>query len=316
MTTPILRADGASPDLETVEAAGIRWEALASVGETDVKWIRDAHSFHLLAMEDLVSRNQRPKVDDYGSELFVVLYFPRLDPATGRLEAVEMNLFVGRDFIVSVPRAGIPGVGELFGRYRADPAVRAEDFARGTGFVLYRIIDAAIDSGFPILRRIGDDLESIEADLMTRRPGIVQAIATAKMNIIDYRRVVRPQRATYRQLKRATRARDGSGDLAPYFDDLVDASERTWDVLEADRELVQGLETTDESIRAKRVNDAVRVLTAWSVVILPLTLVASLFGMNVRVPGEGEAAAFWAIVIGMVIALILTIRYFRHRDWL
>jgi len=304
-------------DVEVLEAAGIQWVALAGVGADEVAWVRQHHSFHPLAMEDLTSRNQRPKVDDYGRELFIVLYFPLLDTSTGSLRTVEVDIFVSRDFIVSVPRAGIPGIEDLFERYRSMEDARLEDFRRGTGYLVYRIIDAAIDNGFPILKGIGDALERIEDSVFdASSDATVRAIAAAKTNIIDFRRLARPQRATYRQLKRAFRERDGSPELDPYFDDAIDASERTWDLLEAYVEVVTGLETTNQNIRGARVNNTVRILTAWSVVILPLTLVASIFGMNVRVPGEGEIVAFWIIVLGMAVGLVLTVRYFRRRDWL
>ena len=295
----------------------MRWIGLEGTGTSETAWLREHFDFHPLALADLASRNQRPKVDDYGRELFIVLYFPLLSGRTARLQVLELDLFVGRDFIISVPRSEVPGVGELFEEYRSDDGAREADFARRTGWILYRIIDAAIKSGFSILKTVGDALEEIEADLDAGRTGaLVDAIGTAKMNIVDFRRVIRPQRATYRSLKRAIRARDSSTELDRYFDGLVDASERTWDILEAYGELAQALETTSQNLRAERVNDTVRVLAAWSVVFLPLTLIASLFGMNVRVPGEGEIVAFWVITLGMLIGLVVTVWYFRRRHWL
>ncbi|HEY4752372.1 MAG TPA: magnesium transporter CorA family protein [Candidatus Limnocylindrales bacterium] len=304
-------------DVLTLEAAHMRWVGLAGRGPSEAAWLGERYDFHPLALADLASRNQRPKVDDYGRELFIVLYFPAFRAQGDRLQVLELDLFVGRDFVISVPRDDVPGVSELFERYRADDGIREADFARGTGWVVYRIIDAAITSGFAILKSIGDALEEVEADLDSGTTGaLVGPIGTAKMNIVDFRRVVRPQRATYRSLKRAIRARDKSTELDRYFDGLVDASERTWDVLEAYGEVAQGLETTGQNLRAERVNDTVRVLTAWSVVFLPLTLIASIFGMNVRVPGEGETVAFWVITLGMVIGLIVTVWSFRRRHWL
>jgi magnesium transporter len=105
-------------------------------------------------------------------------------------------------------------------------------------------------------------------------------------------------------------------DLEIYFDDVVDAHERIWDMLENDKEVVEALEDTNESVLSHRVNDILRVLTAFSVIILPLTLLASLWGMNVGVPGEGDETAFWAILAGMVVLLVSMLTYFRRRGWL
>jgi magnesium transporter len=118
-----------------------------------------------------------------------------------------------------------------------------------------------------------------------------------------------------RDLER-TKQRYLAEDLEVYFDDIVDASERIWDMLENFKEVVEALEDTNESVLSHRVNEVLRVLTAISVVVLPLTFIASIWGMNVRVPGEGETAPFWMIIGGMAALLIGMVAYFRRRGWL
>jgi magnesium transporter len=105
-------------------------------------------------------------------------------------------------------------------------------------------------------------------------------------------------------------------DLEIYFDDVVDAHERIWDMLENDKEVIEALEDTNESVLSHRVNDILRVLTSISVIVLPLTLLASIWGMNVGVPGEQDMTAFWIIVGTMVVLLVGMVAYFRRRGWL
>ena len=118
-----------------------------------------------------------------------------------------------------------------------------------------------------------------------------------------------------RDLER-TKQRYLADDLEVYFDDIVDASERIWDMLENYKEVVEALEDTNESVLSHRVNEVLRVLTAFSVVILPLTLIASIWGMNVDVPGEGASAPFWTIMGAMVALLVGMVAYFKRRGWL
>ena len=127
--------------------------------------------------------------------------------------------------------------------------------------------------------------------------------------------MIRPQRAVFRALERAKQAHFGD-ELDVYFDDLTDASERIWDVLENFKEIVEALESSNESVLSHRLNDVLRVLTAFSVVVLPLTLIASIWGMNVHVPGEGNVAAFWLILAAMAALLVGMVVYFRNRGWL
>ena len=152
-----------------------------------------------------------------------------------------------------------------------------------------------------MLRKMGNKLERIEEDIFEgRAEEVVRDISNAKQEIINFRKIIRPQRAVLRDLER-TKQRYLAEDLEIYFDDIVDASERIWDMLENYKEVVEALEDTNESVISHRVNDVLRVLTSFSVVILPLTLIASIWGMNVHVPGEGTKGAFW-IIMGVMLA--------------
>ncbi|MFL5712135.1 MAG: CorA family divalent cation transporter, partial [Chloroflexota bacterium] len=169
---------------------------------------------------------------------------------------------------------------------------------------------------FPMLRKMGNKLDQLEDDILEGRSSeIVLAISNAKQEIINFRRIVRPQRAVLRDLER-TKQRYLQEELEIYFDDISDAAERIWDTLENYKEVIEALESTNESVLSHRLNDSFRILTAVSVVLLPLTLIASIFGMNVPVPGEGQEFAFLGIMLMMGILLILLVAYFRRRGWL
>jgi magnesium transporter len=138
-----------------------------------------------------------------------------------------------------------------------------------------------------------------------------------KQEIINFRKVIRPQRPVLRDLEKVKgRYLAEDLDLEIYFDDIVDAHERIWDMLENYKEVVVALEETNESVISHRVNDILRVLTSISVIVLPLTLIASIWGMNVGVPGEQNSTDFW-IIIGVMAALLVSmVGYFRRRGWL
>ena len=179
----------------------------------------------------------------------------------------------------------------LFERCRSSEEARDALLSKGSGYLLYKIVDDCFDYCFPMLRKIGNKLERIEQEIFEgRSEEVVREISNVKQEIINFRKVIRPQRTVLRDLER-TKQRYLADDLDVYFDDIVDASERIWDMLENYKEVVEALEDTNESVISHRVNDVLRVLTAFSVVVLPLTLVASIWGMNVGVPGEGRTRA-------------------------
>ena len=155
------------------------------------------------------------------------------------------------------------------------------------------MLDDLFDYCFPILDKIGHKLDSVEDDMFERRAeDVVRDLSNVKQEIISYRKIIKPERATLRLLERRVE-RFLPEELDLYFDDIVDGAERIWDLLDNYKEVVEGLESTNESVISHRQNDVLRVLTVFSAILLPLTLVASVFGMNVEFPGNGTATAFW-----------------------
>src|SRR5919204_4781146 len=289
-------AERTQPQIERLSYEGVEWIHIEQPGPLERAWLAEHYDFHPLDLEDVMSRNQRPKIDEYPEYLFIVLHFPVFDKQVGRLNSGELDLFVGPNFIITLPNQPLKPVEYLFERCRTNDDVREQLFSKGTGYLLYQIVDQSFDYCFPMLRKIGNKLEQLEEEIFSgRSEEIVRDISNVKQEIINFRKTIRPQRPVLRDLER-TKQRYMAEDMEVYFDDIVDASERIWDMLENYKEVVEALEDTNESVLSHRVNEVLRVLTAFSVVILPLTLIASVWGMNVAFPFARDTAAFWAII--------------------
>jgi magnesium transporter len=172
------------------------------------------------------------------------------------------------------------------------------------------------DYCFPILDKIGFKLDSIEdAVFEGQTDDVVRDISNVKQEIINYRKIVKPQRPTLRLLERSNQ-RYAPQDLEIYFDDIVDSAERIWDQLDNYKEVVDGLESTNESVISHRQNDVLRVLTLISVTMLPLTLISGIFGMNVAFPGFASREAFLLIAGVLVATLVGMVGFFRWKRWI
>src|SRR3954449_8460109 len=306
------------PHVEEIAAEGLRWVKIDRPGSLEQAWIEEEFDFHALDFEDVLSRNQRPKIDVYDDYLFIVLHFPIFDSAAGRLGAGELDLFVGPGYLVTIPNQPLQPVEYLFERCRSKEEMREQLFSRGSGYLLYRLVDDSFDYCFPMLRKIGNKLDALEDEIFEGRSEEgVRDISTVKQEAINCRKVIRPQRPVLRDLEKVkTRYLATDLDLEIYFDDIVDAHERIWDMLENYKEVVEALAETNESVISHRVNDILRVLTSISVIVLPLTLIASIWGMNVGVPGEGNDTDFYVIVGGMLVMFAGMVAYFPRRGWL
>src|SRR6187551_2146333 len=262
------RARGGSPVLapapvvHELTASGLTWVNVVSPDVETAQGLAARFGWHPLDVEDIVSKRQRPKVDDYEDDgyLLAVLHFPFYDTQVQRLNAAELDIFVGHDYVVTIPNRELRPVLRLFARCENDELFREQLFARGSGRLLYEILEG-------------------------RSQEVVRDISNVKQEIISYRKIIKPERPTLRVLERRVEAFLPE-ELELYFDDIVDAAERIWDYLDNYKEVVEALEDTNESVIQHRQNDVLRVLTVFSVVLLPLTLITGFFGMNVAFPGE------------------------------
>ena len=308
----------AEPRAAELTARGLTWVHLDSPDAEEAGGLAERFGWHPLDLEDVLSKRQRPKIDDYAEEgyLFVVLHFPFYDKAVQRLNAAELDVFLGSNYLVTLPNVELLPVTRLFRRCQDDVGLRDSLFGKGSGYLLYHVLDDLFDYCFPILDKIGHKLDTIEDEMFEgRSEEVVRDISNVKQEIISYRKIIKPERSTLRVLERHTE-RFLPEELELYFDDIVDAAERIWDLLDNYKEVVEALEDTNESVISHKQNDVLRVLTLFSVIILPLTLISGIFGMNVLFPGEGSSTAFWVILGLMVATIVGLVSFFRYKRWL
>ena len=305
-----------------VQGDGLTWIHWGKPTHEEAQQLAARFDWHPLDVEDVLSRRQRPKVDVHtegeSAYLFAVLHFPVYDKAIGRLNAGELDVFLGSDYLVTFPTVELRPVTLLFRRCCENEELRRNLFARGSGRLFYEVLDDLYDYCFPIVDKIGYKLEQIDEnidDVGVRAKDLVRDIHKVKQEIISYRKIIKPQRPTLRQLERGVE-RFLPEELELYFDDIVDASERIWDMLDNYKEVVEALEDTNESLISHQQNDILYVLTIFSVVMLPLTFLTGLFGMNVQFPGYGSSVAFWALLASFVVLIVSMLGFFRYKRWL
>lgn len=303
---------------ETVATDGLRWITLDGPTEQAAAWLEEHHAFHPLDLEDVRSRRrQRAKIDVYDEYAFVVLHFPRYDKGTGRLQPAELNVFVADGLLITIPKEPMKALEGLWRRCRSGEETERH-MSRGSGHLFYEIVDTMFDYCFPILDKIGFKLDAIEDQLFEGSSDeLVRDISQVKQEIINYRKIIQPQRPTLRLLERPLQ-RFTPHDLELYFDDIVDKNERVWDLLENYKEVVEAVETTNESIITHRVNDILRTLTVLSAIVLPLTLIAGIYGMNtdgLPLSHIGPWSFLFPLAL-MVLSVVGMLAWFRMKKWL
>lgn len=293
---------------------GLAWVDVMYPTRDMVVALGEHYRFHPLHIEDVLSRIQRPKIDDNREEeyLFLVLHFPIFNEMTRLSEVSEVDIFVGSDYVVSFHDGRLRPLRRMV-QTAGDERGQELLLGRGSGFLLYRLIEGLINYCFPMLHRLDEKLDRVEAEMFKRDvQATVQELSFLRRDIISLRRIIKPNLAVVRLL--AGREREFLRvDEDAYFGDLIDGITRIWDMLEEHKEIIEGLDATLSSLTSHRINQEMKIFTLISVIMLPMTLVASILGMNVSIPfAEHPLALPLALLLMMGLAAVLLI-FFRYK---
>jgi Mg2+ and Co2+ transporter CorA len=188
-TDAIAPADIASPDI--IEAAGIRWIHIESPRTADRDWLEAHFDFHPLDYEDVYSRNNRSKLDQYDDYVFIVLQFPLFEKETGRILTAELDLFMGPDYLITLPSVPLRHWRRCSSATARRKDLREATFSKGSGYLLYKIVDTCVDASFPMLARWASSSTELEDDIFEGSSSeIVRSISDTKQEIINFRRIV------------------------------------------------------------------------------------------------------------------------------
>jgi magnesium transporter len=263
--------------------------------------LKDKYDFHDLLLEDCMTENQRSKVDSYEDYSFIVIHLPRYKKEVSRLEYEEIDIFIGQDYLVTLHEGELKPLVEFSQKCKADEVLRKGYMENGSALLLYEIIKILFDYCFPMLDKIGQSVSDINREVFSNRSKtMLETISRTKMQIINYRSVIKPLRPVILTLEKVIQ-KYLPKDMDIYFDDITDKIEKIWDMLENYKEVIESADATFTSLTNHTMNGLMRTFTIIQVAILPMTLVSGLFSMNVQgIPMHNYEMAFW-IVFGMIV---------------
>ena len=305
--------------LTTLDYNGLRWINIERPTDQTVAYLQANFPFHDPDLEDVLDKLQQPKLDEYDDYLFLVVQFPVHRKATRTTTASEVDIFVGRDYVITIHDATLRPLGRLFDEAERDPAALAELLGRGADRLLHRILDRLLDYCFPIVRRIDQHIEQIDEIIFEPNTlRAVQEIALVRRDVIITRRIIKLQVGVITALESRVPAffhRDDE-ELEAYYGDLVDHVAKLSDLLDNAKEVVEALAATADSVATHRLNEIIKVLTIFSVIMLPLTLLSSIYGMNVPLPLQEHPLSFILLLVAMAGLAGAMVAFFRWRRWL
>ncbi len=301
-------------NLESLTWGNLTWVNVEGPTEQETEYLAQNYHFHPLDLDDCLSRIQRPKIDEYKDYLFLVFHFPVFNKEARVTTPSQLAVFIGKNYLITLHKGELKPLVKLFRECQIDEESQQEYFSQGSGYLLYRIVDRLVDYCLPILNKVGDHIEDVEDSVFSdRMRGTVKEISLLRRDIISFRRIIWPMRAVIGSLEPKIR-RFSPMDMAVYFGDMVDHVDKIWDGLDEYKEVIEGLNYTHDSLATNRTNEVMRILTVIATILLPITVVASIFGMNIPL-GPFRDSPYSALYVSLICLVIIGgMLYFFHRQ--
>ncbi len=301
--------------IQTIKIGTLKWHYIENPTDQDLDFLKENFHFHPLDIEDCKSVNQRPKIDIYDDYYFLILHFPHYDRWNRFLKTKEVKVFWGEDYIITIGKSHWV-VSSLFNSAKDhnDPYEILQ--AQTSDTLLYIILEKLMQETLSLISKLGIELELINRELFSKKAEkTIERISMTRRNMILLNTIFKPQLRLFQKFESGQIEGYAEG-MEEYWGNILDYYQKMWDMIEDYEELIEGLAKTFDSLQTNRSNEIMKALTLISSVLLPLTFIASLYGMNVGLPLQDEQEAFWILLISMISLSVVFIWYFKRKKWM
>ena len=302
--------------IETIKFGTLRWSHIVMPTAEDLQALQDHYHFHPLDIEDCRSEvNLRPKIDIYDDYHFVILHFPSFGVTEQFVETREIKFFWGRDYLISIARSHWM-LRDLFNREKAKSPGGGRMEVGSSDALFYEILDHLMQETQILIERVDKDVDNCGKALFGKKAeSTIEKISVTRKNVITLNTMFKPQMGLFNKLQSGA-IRGFAENMEDYWGNIMDYYQKIWDMVEDDGELIRGYSTTFDSLQANRTNEVMKILTLISSILLPLTFIASLYGMNIHLPIQEHPYSFVILATTMGSIALLMMGYFKFRRWM
>jgi len=293
----------------------ITWVNIVEPDEADLKYMTDNFKFHQLDIKDIRGEAQRSKIDIYPFYAFIVLRFPVTYNDSTLIGSHELDVFLGENYVITIQKKKLKSLNQYFYKVANNKKLQNEVFNGKSALLLYHILEELYRSSFSIIDWLALELNRVEQKVFNEETKqAVKDLAQTRRNILTFRSIIDPQRFVFKTLVNLQRDYL-SKDLAIYFDDIADSIDKIYNILFNYKELIDGLHETNESLISHSLNRVIKILTIFSVSMLPLTLLTGFYGMNLEsLPLIHNESLVWCIFGGLAVIIIGLFMYLKKKD--
>ncbi len=299
-------------NLRTITWGDLTWVDIVQPTKEVTTYLAEHYNFNPLDLEDALSPRQVPKIEEYPDYLFAVFHFSVYDKQTRVSSRKQWSAFVGENLLVTLRPPELKAPDELFRECELSEEAREQYLGQGSGYLLYQIIDRAIDSYFKVLDKILSLMEDIEDNVFKENVEVAMELSILRRDIITQRRVMFPTRPLLAELEKKLK-RFSKMDLTLYFSDLMDHMNKICDTLDEYTETIEVFKDADYTLSGYRANRTIRTLAILFAMGLPFLVIAALFVILPSSLDKGSLQLFLLMLVIIVIIIGIMLYFFRRR---
>lgn len=306
---------------QVIDFPNFQW---IDIENPDAKTMEDLgrkHDFHPLDIADTLTTSYRSKIEVYPGYTFIVLLFPVFNRQTREIESSELNLFIGGDFIITIHQGHLITLKDFYHTFHISPDLRDKYNDKSPERLVYELLNKMFMYILPMIDHLSDDCDNIEKAIFSgKERRMISEILLIRRNVTDFRKIMQVHKTV---VKKAINSFKHSNIFVikktdVYFESLLDYTKEIWDTLENLKERIEALQESNESQISFKLSDIMRILTIISVVTFPITLLATIFGMNtvIGMPFVDSTYGFWYLIVIMIAMIVGMLVYFKKKGWM
>lgn len=303
--------------MQIVKSDKITWIDIKGPTERDLEHLKQNFDLHPLVLKEVLPQIDYPKIENYGDYLFLVIFYPFFDKETSSTIPFELDLIIGKDFLITNHYRDIVPLQALFTKCNLYPEEMEKMCDEGPGELLYRIINEILLACFPKISHIKQNIDEIEKIIFKKEnKKAINKIADIKRDIIGFERILEPQKLVLQNLILESE-KFFPKRLLPYFHNLNNTYSQVKSLIETNEKTLSALESTNQSLIDAWTNEIMKALTVFLVLMYPFSLVADIFSMNGQfLLWTAHPSDFWKVYGLMLIGFVAILVFFKKKKWL
>ena len=309
------------PQTLIVKSRKLTWLNIINATEKEILYLKKKFKFNQLDLDDSYAHkhSERPKINFRPDYIFLILLFPVYNRQTREIKPAEIDIYITKDHLITLHYNQLQPLKDFFQNCSSKKQDRDNYLNQSPTMLLYEILNQLYLSIYPMIDHISLNIDNIEKNMfLAKERQMVTEILIIKRNIVYFRKIMQVHKNVLKKIGAQHSSVFNYKENHPiFYNDLIDYTKNIWDLLENDQQTINALEDTNNALVTFKLNDIMRTLTIFSVIVFPLTLMAAIFGMNTEfTPVTGHPYDFWIILTLMGTASIIMYFYFKHKKWI